>query len=413
MYRSEIITIGDEVLLGQTVNGNAAFIGSALAEVGIPPSWTTVVGDLHEEIKSALQVACARADVVIVTGGLGPTPDDLTQAAVADYFGLERQEDPELLEHVKALFASRGVAMPGQSRNQAVFPIGAHKIPNEHGTATGIHIVQSGTHVFVLPGVPQEAQAMMTRSVLPVLADTYPDAVFLTKTLRLAGIGESLLMQKLGDLAEIQTAVGLAFLPSHGLLDLRLNALSHEPELAETQIAQAESLIRARAGEHIYGTGTIPLAQMIGNILLNRSQKLATAESCTGGLIASTFTDIAGASRWFERGWITYSDHSKLEELGVGALRITKEGAVSESVAQAMAVGAMKHGGAEWGLATTGIAGPEGGTPDKPVGTVWIAVASAETAAAKLCHFPDSRELFKLRTRNAAMFFLYKKLMEK
>ena len=411
MYCSEIISIGDEVLLGQTINGNAAFIGNALAEAGMPPCWASVVGDVRAEIQSALKLALSRAGIIVITGGLGPTPDDLTQPTLADFFGMKCAEDPELLAHVQALFASRGMTMPEQSRNQALFPVGARKIPNPHGTATGIHIEKDGCHVFSLPGVPQEAKLMMANYVIPFISEKFPDAYFKMKTLRLAGIGESLLLQKLDKLDEIHENVGLAFLPSHGLLDLRLNAKSRDPYQAEAQISTAEALIRERVGEHVYGTGNTSLAQVIGNILLNRTQTISVAESCTGGLIASTLTDIPGASHWFERGWTTYSNASKIEEVGVGALRITMNGAVSEDVSRAMAEGAMKVSGSQWGLSTTGIAGPSGGTPEKPVGTIWIAVASRDQTTAKLCNLPDTRELFKIRARNAALFYLYKRLI--
>ncbi|HEY3294646.1 MAG TPA: competence/damage-inducible protein A [bacterium] len=410
-FRCELITVGDEVLRGDIVNGNAAYIGRALSAIGFPPSWSSVIADKMDVIKSALQTALSRAHVIVLTGGLGPTPDDLTRDAVAQFFDLPLQEDPVLLEHVEALFRSRGMVMPETSRNQSLFPIGASKLPNPHGTAAGIHIERDGRHVFCLPGVAIEAQQMTDESVVPIVREIFPDVQVFTKTLRLAGIGESHLMQQVGRQEEICAHVSVAYLPHHGLLDLRLTAHSTDRLEAEAQIAFAEAIIREHVWEHIYATGSAKLGAVIGNILINRGQKLAVAESCTGGLVSDMITDIPGSSRWFDRGWITYSNAAKTGNICVDEELIIRHGAVSEEVACAMAQGARTNAETSWGISTTGIAGPDGGTASKPVGTVWIAVSSESGAHARLLQLSGLRETIKLRTAHSVLYLLYRNLM--
>jgi nicotinamide-nucleotide amidase len=408
---SEIITVGDEILRGDVVNGNAAHIGRALSAVGLPPSWTSVVADKMDAIHAALKIAISRSHVIVLTGGLGPTPDDLTKEAVAEFFGLPLAEDPELLQHVEELFRSRGMVMPETSRNQSIFPVGAQKIPNPHGTAAGIYIERDGRHVFCLPGVAVEAQQMTDHYVAPVVQDLFPEARVFIRTLRLAGIGESHLMQQVGKQDELRANVSMAYLPHHGLLDLRLTALSREQYEAEAQISHVEAIIREHVSEHIYATGNATLAAVIGYILVNRSQKIAVAESCTGGLVSSMITDTPGSSRWFDRGCITYSNEAKIGNLEVPEELILRHGAVSEHVAKAMAQGARKMAQTEWGIATTGIAGPDGGTLEKPVGTVWIAAASDSDSTAHLLQLSGLRETIKLRTVHSVLYLLYRGLM--
>jgi nicotinamide-nucleotide amidase len=285
------------------------------------------------------------------------------------------------------------------------------QIPNPHGTATGIHIERDGRHLFALPGVAVEMQQMTDEYVVPMLRSAFPDALSLTRTLRLAGIGESLLLKRLQECPDPASSVSIAYLPHHGLLDVRLTAASFDPFEAEAQIAAAEHILRQCVGEHVYATGDTTLATVLGNILVNRGQCLATAESCTGGLIANMLTDTPGSSRWFERGWVTYSNAAKIENLGVPAELIERHGAVSEPVARAMAEGARAHARAHWGLATTGIAGPDGGTDEKPVGTVWMAVASDSNTKAVHLQFSGLRETIKLRTAHMALYSFYLQLI--
>jgi nicotinamide-nucleotide amidase len=411
-YCSEILTIGDEILRGDVVNENAAYIGRALAESGIPASCVSVVPDDLDAIADAIDHALRRAHIVVMTGGLGPTPDDLTRDAVAKHFAFRLAEDPALLKHVQDLFQLRGMVMPETSRNQALFPVGARQIPNPHGTATGIHVIRDGRHLFALPGVPVEMRQMTDDYVKPVVQTAFADARVATRTLRLTGIGESHLLEQLGDQTPLQSHVQIAYLPHHGLLDLRLTALSFDEHEAVAQIAFAEGFIRERVGEHVYATGIVSLAEVIGNMLINRGQTLATAESCTGGLVANMLTDVPGSSRWFERGWIAYSNLSKNENLDVPNDIITEYGVVSEPVAKAMAEGARRHAGTDWALACTGIAGPTGGSEEKPVGTVWIAVASQANVWARHLKFSGLRATIKLRTAHAGLSFLYHQMLD-
>jgi nicotinamide-nucleotide amidase len=411
-HASEILTVGDEILRGDVVNENAAYIGRALAEAGLPARFCSAVPDDLEAITAAIECALSRAQVVILTGGLGPTPDDLTRDAVARCFGFPLVEDAALLTHVEDLFRQRGMNMPETSRNQALFPVGARQIPNPHGTATGIHVIHDGRHLFALPGVSVEMRQMTDEYVKPAVQAAFADERVQTRTLRLSGIGESHLLEQMGDQRELQPLVQIAYLPHHGLLDLRLTALSQDEHEAAAQIAFAEGFIRERVGGHVYAVGSTSLAEVIGNILMNRGQRLATAESCTGGLVADMLTNVPGSSRWFERGWITYSNRSKSENLGVPADVLEADGAVSESVARAMAEGARGRSGTDWALACTGIAGPEGGSAEKPVGTVWIAAAAEHEVWTRHLKFSGLRETIKLRTAHAALSFLYQNLIE-
>ena len=317
-----------------------------------------------------------------------------------------------LLAHVEERFRKRGAKMPETSRNQGLFPVGATQIPNPFGTAAGIYIERDGRHIFSLPGVPSEMMQMARDHVAPLITQAFSEVRVFTKTLRLADIGESQVLFKLGDYAEIEHDASLAFLPNHGLLDLRLMAKSQDRFEAESQIARVEDRIREVAGDHVYAVGEMTLAEAIGNVLVNRGQTVAVAESCTGGLVVDMFTDTAGASRWLERTWVTYSNEAKAEDLGVDPQLIEKSGAVSEDVATAMAEGARVVARTAWGLATTGVAGPTGGSESKPVGTVWIAVSSTKRTTARLLHLDGDRRRIKVRATHALLYLFYRRLME-
>jgi nicotinamide-nucleotide amidase len=410
--RSEIITIGDEILRGEVVNGNAAVIGRALAEAGVPAQWGSVVADDRGEIQTAVHQAMTRAHVIVLTGGLGPTPDDLTRDTLAEMFGMEVREEPELLAHVDAFFAARGMKMPPASRNQAQFPVGATQVPNPLGTATGILIDDDGRLIFALPGVHAETKRMLAESVIPRVREAFPDCVVYHKLLRLADVGESQVLGRISDMAEIERNVKLAFLPHHGLLDLRIIARSADAYEADAQIATAESMLREAADHKIYAADDTPLAAVIGRILLNRTQRLAVAESCTGGMLMSMLTEIPGSSQWFEGGFVTYSNAAKQEQLGVSGELIEEHGAVSEPVARALADGARIASHCEWGVGITGVAGPDGGTDEKPVGTVWVAVSNTKATTARLYHWAGERNLIRLRATHGALYMLWKRLMD-
>ncbi|MBM3325338.1 MAG: competence/damage-inducible protein A [Calditrichaeota bacterium] len=409
---AEIITIGDELLSGQVVNGDAAFLGRTLMEIGIPVRWSSAVADDIAEIQAALSQSLKRASVVVLSGGLGPTPDDVTKEAVANFFGFELAIREDLLEAMKARFARYGRTMPDASRGQALLPRGAEVIPNPLGTAPGMHIRREGREVFVLPGVPHELEGMVQSYVVPWLQENFRAAPIASKTLQTTGIGESLILERLQDLRHVEELVDLAFLPSPVGVTLHLSAKSDDPHEAEAQLAEAEGLIRESIGQFVYATGKQSLAEVIARILTNRHKTVAVAESCTGGLVAHTFTNIPGSSNFFERGFVTYSNRSKTELLNVPEALIQEYGAVSEQVARAMAEGARRKAKTDYGLATTGIAGPDGGTPEKPVGTAWVAVADARETVAEKIQVGYTREGNKMRFAQMLLFLCYKRLMQ-
>jgi nicotinamide-nucleotide amidase len=409
---AEIVTVGNELLSGLIVNGNAAYLGQALVEVGVPVRWSSVVGDDIGEIQSALARALERAAVIVVTGGLGPTPDDMTKEAIAKFFNMELELRADLLEAVQARFARFGRTLPESSRNQAIFPRGAKVIPNPLGTAVGIHISRGGREVLVIPGVPHEMEGMTESYIVPWLRENIATTPIVSKVIQTTGLGESLIFERLRGAERINELVQLAFLPSPIGVTLHFTAKAQDKYEAEAQIAEAEGFIRERIGEFIYATGKQSLAEVVARILTNRGKTVAIAESCTGGLVANTFTNIPGSSNFFERGFVTYSNLSKTMLLGVPEELIQRHGAVSEEVARAMADGARRKAKTDYGLATTGIAGPDGGTPEKPVGTAWIAVADSRETVAEKIQAGYTREKNKMRFAQAVMFLLYRQLMQ-
>jgi nicotinamide-nucleotide amidase len=409
---SELITIGDELLLGRTINSNAAFLGQRLAECGVPVRWSSCVADELGEIQAAISLALNRADVVILSGGLGPTPDDLTRDAISKLFDLPIVESPEQRAHVEEIFKKLGREMPVKSLNQTVVLGGTERLDNPLGTAAGIYLERKSKHLFAVPGVPPEMERMFDDQIEPVLRRVFGQSKYFARTLRMAGIGESLLLERLGDLDPLSRRVSLAYLPHQGLLDVRMTSASQDEMEANADIAFAEHYIRERVGDHIYATGRDTLARVIGDVLVNRAQWVTTAESCTGGLVASILTDTPGASRWLARGVITYSNDVKQELLGVKPETLEAHGAVAEETVREMAEGALRTSGANWAVSLSGIAGPDGGSEEKPVGTVWIGIASENNTVAKRIQVGSrSRELVKLRAAHYALFMLYRELV--
>ncbi len=296
--------------------------------------------------------------------------------------------------------------------NQTMILGGTERLHNPLGTAAGIYLKRKDRHLFAVPGVPPEMEQMFDEQIEPILSRTFRQAKYFARTLRMAGIGESTLLERLGDLDPLSRRVSLAYLPHQGLLDVRLTSPAQEELEADADIAFAEHYIRERVGEHIYATGRDTLARVIGDILVNRGHWLTTAESCTGGLVASLLTDTPGASRWLRQGVITYANEAKQELLGVREETIKEFGAVSEQTVREMAEGALDAAHAHWAVSLSGIAGPDGGTEEKPVGTVWIAIASANgTVARRIQVGSRSRELVKQRAAHNALYMLYRELI--
>ncbi len=413
MLRVEIISIGDELLIGHTVNTNAAWMGEQLFKSGIQVSWISDVGDEAGAIRTALERAEERAEVVLVTGGLGPTHDDITREVVCDYFATGLRLDHDLLLEIERLFSRRGIPMARINENQAMVPGGARLITNHHGTAPGYVFERGNRRFYFMPGVPFEMKAMMTGVILPELALLKSDQVILHQMLSTIGIAESALFEKIGDIQAIEALAHVAFLPAPSGIRIRLTVYDHDDARARERLRQATALIRQNIEPYVYADRDIPLEEALAECLVRAQKSIAVAESCTGGLIAHKFTNIPGSSRFFERGVVAYSNAAKQEILGVAEALIAEHGAVSAAVAQAMAQGIRRIARSDFGLATTGIAGPDGGSAEKPVGLVYVACADARRCVVHERHlFANERLVNKERFAYAALNLLRKQMQD-
>ncbi len=410
---AENISIGDELLIGQTVNTNASTIGEKLAEIGIQLKWVTTVGDDEKDIEDAFKLAWSRADAVLVTGGLGPTHDDITKTVVARFFDSKLVLDEDHLRKMKALFERYGIPMAKINETQALVPDKCVVIENTRGTAPGMLFEEKNKAFIVMPGVPAEMKGMMEKTVLPYLKEMSGGHVIKYKVLRTTGVPESTLFERITNLKEIETFAKVAFLPKYTGVDIRLTVHETDEKRADKKLARAEELMREKIGDCIYAEEETSLEEAVGRLLREKKLKIAVSESCTGGIIAGKITDVAGSSDYFERGVVTYSNRAKTELLGVPAELIEKHGAVSEEVASAMAENVKKISGADIGLSVTGIAGPAGGTPEKPVGTVFVAISYGGETTVKKLFFPGERNIVRERTANAALNFIRKTLTKK
>jgi nicotinamide-nucleotide amidase len=412
---SEIITIGDELLIGQIVNTNSSWIAERLNEAGITVAKMTTIGDDRDAILLAFERAWNSVSIVIVTGGLGPTHDDISKACVAEFFRRELVLDVEVLSQVEARFRKFGYSkMPDVNRGQAMVPRDFVALPNGRGTAPGLYFTEKKKAFAILPGVPFEMQGLMTESVLPRLREQYHDELDIIRhrTILTTGIGESTLAEKLGDPAAfLPTGVTLAFLPANGSVRLRISARGHNEADVVRDIDKVDHHIRERASKYIYGEGDETLEASIVAMLAARHETLSTAESCTGGMIAARITNVAGSSAVFMGAVVAYDNSVKHELLNVPESILDVYGAVSEETARAMAEGARALLGTNHAIAITGIAGPGGGTQEKPVGTVWIAIASTDETTARIFHFGDDRERNRERATVAALEMLRQQLL--
>ena len=406
MKSAAIITIGDELLYGSVVDTNAAYIGQRLTETGIEPVFSITVGDEASRIGGALEVACRQADAVLVTGGLGPTHDDVTKTVIAEAIGQDLVFHHDILETVEHMFTRRGMAMPESNRIQAYMPRHAEVLDNPVGTAPGFLAHHHETAVFVMPGVPREMKQMLNEQVLPRLRDKGTGRVILHRWIRTTGIGESSLTQIIGDIIDEAKDVKIASLPQETGVNLRLTAEGRTGDEARQRIEAVETRMVARAGEHIYGVDDDTLEEVVGRLLRDAGATVAVAESCTGGLVASRLTDVSGSSDYLKEGVVSYSNAAKMARLEVPVGTIDRHGAVSAETAAAMATGMRQTSGATYGLSTTGVAGPGGGTPEKPVGLVYLGLATADGVEThKLLLGPD-RHVNKTRAALAALNLL-------
>ncbi len=411
----ELLTVGTELVLGLTVDTNAAELGRALAAAGVRVVRRTSVADEPAAIREAVLAARGRAGLLVVSGGLGPTKDDLTKKAVAEALGRPLRQDPAVLARLEELYRRRGITkMPEANRSQAEVPEGATVLANRWGTAPGLWIEDGDARVVVLlPGVPAELRGLLEEEVLPRLRARLEatagggSEVVRSRVLRTTGIAESALADLIGDPARLlPRGVTLAFLPSTDGTDLRLTAWRLPAAEADAALEAAARALRPKVGAHLYGEGDADLAAVVLDLLEQKGAHLAVAESCTGGLIGARLTAVPGSSRVFRGGVVAYDDDVKLHLLGVGAEALGAHGAVSEAVAREMAVGAARALEAEAAVAVTGIAGPSGATADKPVGTVWIAVAWRGDVRAFTHVLPGQRDAVRRRAAQWALDYL-------
>lgn len=412
----ELVTIGDELILGDTVDTNAAWLGTRLAAAGIRVLRTTTVGDDIDAIRSAVRDAIRRTGVVICSGGLGPTHDDLTRPAVAGLFGYRLREDPVVLEGIRQRFLMRGLEMPELNRIQAEVPERAVVFPNPKGTAPGLAVEgPEGQVAILLPGVPAELKAIVEASVLPYLLARRSDwgQPIRSRILRTTGIPESSLAERIADFEDSIAPLTLAYLPSVIGVDLRLTSWGGLPEEdAERALDAAEAALVDRIGEYVYGRDDEDLAAVVNRMLAQRGITLALAESCTGGLVAKRITDPPGASAVLVGAVVAYANEIKESILGVKRATLIEFGAVSAETAREMVIGVRRCIGADAALSITGIAGPGGGTPEKPVGTVWIGAALGDRITTRRYIFPGGREEIRERAAQAALAMLWRMLQD-
>ncbi len=421
--RIELITIGDELLLGFTIDTNAAYLARELADVGVQLVRRATVGDTAEDIASAVGDALDRTGAVITTGGLGPTSDDLTKPAIAALFGRSMHFDESMYARIEQRWRDRGLpgTPPATNRQQALIPDGAAVLVNNQGTAPGIWLEDAkGRWVAMLPGVPREMRAMLKDTLLPRLRDRGIDAttVVRSRTLRTTGIAESAAAERLGDLASGTGGMPLAYLPGEEGVDLRLTARDVSPRDADQILAAGIAQLRERIGRFVYGEDGADLAAVVLDACRTRGLHLAVAESCTGGLLGARLTAIPGSSEVFLGGVLAYDNAVKQELLGVPEAELVATGAVSEPVALSMARGVRAQLRADIGVSITGIAGPDGGSPEKPVGTVWIGLSVPGPAsdvalvAARRFAFVGARNEIRRRAAQAALDMVRRALLD-
>jgi len=424
-----IICVGNELLNGQTVDTNSNWLAGRLLTASIPVVYTCTVGDIVEDIKSAIKYAAVKADIILITGGLGPTDDDLTRNGIAEFLAVGLEYHCEIEEKIKKFFAGLNRPMVEKNKIQAYLPAGTSEIENDLGTAPGIFYEKDKPRTFQIftksnkkkvrgkkiiaafPGVPSEMKQMFDKSILPRIKKIVQGDFIVVRKVRCIGAGESAIAEMLGDLMSRDRNPQINCTVDCGIITLYIVARTKDGSEAEALAAQDVQRLCGILGKLVYGFDEQSLAEVVGQKLVEESKTLVVAESCTGGLIAKMITDIAGSSGYFLGGWVTYSNESKVSELSVKKELIEKFGAVSSEVAQAMAAGAKLKAGADYAIAVTGIAGPQGGSEQKPVGLVYISIASSEGIHAEKCLFgPRDRGFIRQRAAQTALNLLRLKL---
>jgi nicotinamide-nucleotide amidase len=408
----EIITIGDEILIGQIVDTNSAWMAQQLNELGIRVKQITSISDDKQHIIDALNEAQKRADIILITGGLGPTKDDITKHTLAEYFNAKLVLNEEALANVERIFARFNRPVTEVNRKQAEVPDNCTIIQNPQGTAPGMHFNINGKHIFCMPGVPFEMKAIMESSVLPYIKANFIGHTLIHENILTVGIGESFLATEIEDIENaLPSHIKLAYLPKLGQVRMRLTA-NYDGVYDPNEILNYKKQISERVHKNVVAEEDISFEEAILNILIKNNKKLSTAESCTGGYISHLFTSIPGSSRAFEGGAVSYSYDLKKSMLGLTQSTLDTCGAVSQETVEEMAKGAIKHFNTDYAIACSGIAGPDGGTEDKPVGTVWIAVATPNHVVSKKFQFGKLRMQNIERTAVQALYMLFRMIRE-
>ncbi|MEJ5961623.1 competence/damage-inducible protein A [Pedobacter immunditicola] len=404
---AEIITIGDEILIGQIVDTNSAWIAKQLNLNGIKVKQITSISDDAAHIIEALDAARERASLILLTGGLGPTRDDITKSTLANYFNMPIRRDEETLQHVEEIFSKSSRPMLEMNRQQADVPDGCTVIKNKNGTAPCLWFEDKGTIFVAMPGVPFEMMYLMDEEIIPRIKALFKLPFIYHKTILTAGIGESFLATELAEIEDkLPETIKLAYLPSLGQVRLRLSSTGTDESQLKAEVDYFAAQLINKVSQYVAAEEDLPLEKVLLNLLEAKKLTLSTAESCTGGYIAHLITQHPGSSKVFDGGAVTYSYEMKESVLGVKAETLQKYGAVSEETIKEMAAGALRNFNTDLAVAVSGIAGPDGGTPDKPVGTVWIAVATKDHVVAKVFLFGSKRAQNIVRSANAALSML-------
>lgn len=415
--KTEIINIGDELLIGQVVNTNASWMSEKMNLAGFAVERVTVIRDDEQEILGSLEEASRRSDIVLITGGLGPTKDDITKKTFCRYFGTGLVFNQEAYENIYALFTPRGFVVTPLNCSQAEVPANCIAILNVNGTAPGMWFEEemNGRKVIFMsmPGVPFEMKTMMEERVIPMLREKFHPPVIRHKTILTQGVGESFLSDMIEEWElALPSNIRLAYLPQPGVVRLRLTGEGDDLQKLSEQIAAETGKLRSLIGQYIFGEDDDTLEEITGKLLLERKETLAVAESCTGGYIGHLITSVPGSSAYFRGGTIAYSNEIKQSVLGVQEFSLIQHGAVSETVVREMAEGARRVYGSTWAIATSGIAGPGGATAEKPVGLTWIAIAGPEGTVAGWYLFGENRERNIRKAALQALNLLRKSLIE-
>ncbi|MGL1889218.1 MAG: competence/damage-inducible protein A [Reichenbachiella sp.] len=404
---AEVLTIGDEILYGQILDTNSQWISQQLDGLGIKVLRKSSIADQSQDIKDALSESLNRSDLVLITGGLGPTKDDLTKDTLSEFFEMPLELNHSALEDVQDIFKRFGKELTEINRRQAYLPKGCTKIINERGTAPGMWFDQGKKVVVSMPGVPFEMKAMMAKTILPKIKKSFKLPVIVHRMIKTIGIGESWLSEEIASWEDaLPEHIKLAYLPGKGQVRLRLTGVGEDRVVVEKDIMDEIEKVHPIIGKFIYGFGDIEIENAVGELLMSKGETLATAESCTGGYLAHKITSVPGSSQYYKGSIIAYHNQVKIDELNVSEKILENHGAVSEETAVDMAKGVRKKLKSDVGIATTGIAGPDGGTEEKPVGTVWLAISYGDKVHTRKLQLPGTRILNIEYTATRALNFI-------